>query len=112
VMLSGRVHHFFTRVSSSNPQSCKFSYFIFDSSASRACLSESVNVDKKGLNAIPNGLKSENPYCNNLHHLLISVPQGGLTANTNVDPRMVNQPPCMSMSVCAVADRLMSCHYR
>jgi hypothetical protein len=47
VMLSGRVHHFFTRVSSSNPQSCGLSYFVFDSSASHACSSESGNVDEE-----------------------------------------------------------------
>ncbi len=35
--LSGRVHHFFTRVSTSNPQSCGLSYFVFDSLASCAC---------------------------------------------------------------------------
>jgi hypothetical protein len=52
VMLSGRVHHFFTRVSSFNPQSCGLSYFIFDSSASCACSSKSGNVDKKVLNDI------------------------------------------------------------
>jgi hypothetical protein len=84
VTLSGGVHHFFTRLSSSNPQSCGLSYFVFDSSASRACLSESGNVDEKELNDIANGLKSENPYCNNLHHLGISVWQGGLKANANV----------------------------
>jgi hypothetical protein len=102
VTLSGRVHHFFTRVSSSNPQSCGLSYFVFDSSASCSCLSESGNVDKKVLNVIANGLKSENPYCNDLHHLGISVQQGGLTVDANVVPRMVNQSPRMSMSVCAV----------
>ncbi len=73
MMLSGGVHHFFIRVSSSNMQSCGLSYFVSDSSASRACLSESGNVDKKVLNDIANGLKSENPYCNNLHHLGMSV---------------------------------------
>jgi hypothetical protein len=41
VMLSGRVHHFSTRVSSSNLQSCGLLYFVFVSSASRACLSSS-----------------------------------------------------------------------
>ncbi len=54
------------------------------------------------MNDIANGLKSENPYCNDLHPLGISVQQGGLTANANVVPRMVNQPPHMSMSLCAV----------
>ena len=100
--LSGQVHHFFTRVSSSNPQSCGFSYFVFDSSVSRACSSKSGNVAKKVLNDIADGLKSENPYCNNLHHFGISVQQGGLTADASVVPSMVNQPPCMSMSLCAV----------
>ncbi len=32
----------------------------------------------------------------------ICVQQGGLTADANAVPRMVNQPPRMSMSVCAV----------
>ena len=32
VTLSERVHHFFIKVSSSNPQSCGLSYFIFDNS--------------------------------------------------------------------------------
>jgi hypothetical protein len=73
VTLSGQVHHFFTRVSSSYPQSCGLSYFVFDSSASCACLSKSGHVDKKVLNVIANGLKSENPYCNDLHHFRISV---------------------------------------
>jgi hypothetical protein len=41
VMLSGRVHHFFTRVSSSNRQSCGSSYSVFDSSALHAHSSES-----------------------------------------------------------------------
>jgi hypothetical protein len=50
VTLSGQVHHFFTRVSSSNPQSCGLSYFVFDSSASRECLSKSRNVNKELLN--------------------------------------------------------------
>ncbi len=76
--------------------------FIFDSSASRACSSKSGNFKKKILNDIANRLKSENPYCNDLHHLGISVQQGGLTADANVVHRMVNQPPDMSMSVCAV----------
>jgi hypothetical protein len=102
VMLRGRVHYFFTRVSSSNLQSCGLSYLVVDSSASRACLSKSGNVDEKVLNDIANGLKSENPYCNNLHHLGISVQQGGLTANANVVPIMVNQPPRLSLTVCAV----------
>ncbi len=66
LVLSGQVHHFFTRVSSSNPQSCGLSYFVFDSLASRAYLSESVNVDKELLNDLGNGLKNENPYCNDL----------------------------------------------
>ncbi len=74
----------------------------FWSSASRACSSESGNVDKKVLNDIANGLKKENPYCNDLHHLGISVRQGGLTADANVVHRIINQPPYMSMSVCAV----------
>ncbi len=73
-----------------------------DSSASHACLSKSENVDKKVLNDIANGMKSENPYCNKLHHIGISVRQGGLTANANVVPRMVNQPTHISLSVCAV----------
>jgi hypothetical protein len=51
---------------------------------------------------IANGLKSETLYCNNLHHLGIRVQQGGLTADANVFPRMVNLPPHMSLSVCAV----------
>jgi hypothetical protein len=101
VMLSGRVHHFFTRVSSSNPHSCGLSYFVFDSSASCTCPSESRNIVEKVLNDIANGLKSENPYCIDLHHLWISVGQGDLTANANVVSRMVNQPPHISMSVCA-----------
>ncbi len=75
---------------------------FFESSVSRACLSESGNVDEKVLNDIANELKSENPYCNSLHHLGISVRLCGLTADVNVIPRMVNQPPRMSMSVCAV----------
>jgi hypothetical protein len=73
VTLSGQVHHFFTRVSSSNQQSCGLSYFVFDSSASCACSSKSGNITKKVLNDVANRLKSENPYCNDLHHLGISV---------------------------------------
>jgi hypothetical protein len=65
-------------------------------------LSESGNVNKKVLNDIADGLKSEKIYCNILHHFGISVRQGGLTADANVVPRMVNQPPHMSMSVCTV----------
>jgi hypothetical protein len=91
-------------------QSCGLSYFVFDSSASCACSFESGNFDKKVLNDIANRLKSENPYCNNLHHLGISVRQGGLTADANVVSSMVNQPPRMSMSVCT--DRLVLWHYR
>jgi hypothetical protein len=102
VKLSRRDHHFFTRVSRSNPQSCGLSYFVFDSSASHACLSESGIVNKKVLNDIANELKSENPYCNNLHHPGISVRQGGLTADANKVPRMVNHAPRMWMTVCAV----------
>jgi hypothetical protein len=99
VMLSGQVHHFFTRVSSSNLQSCVLRYFVFDCSASCSCLSKSGNIEKV-LNDIANGLKSENPYCNNLHHRGISVRQGSLTVNVSVIPRMVNQPLHMSMSMC------------
>jgi hypothetical protein len=69
VTLSGQVHHFFTRVSSSNPQSCVLSYFVFDSSASRACSSEYGNVDEELLNDIGNELKNENPYCMDLQQL-------------------------------------------
>jgi hypothetical protein len=71
VTLSGRVHHFFTRVSSSNPQSCGLSSFVFDSLASCTCLSESGNVDKELLNDIGNGLKNENPYCKDLQQPLM-----------------------------------------
>ena len=71
--LSGQVHHFFTRVSSSNLQHCGLSYFVFDSLASRAWLSESGNVDKELLNDIGNGLKNENPYCKDLQQLGIRV---------------------------------------
>ncbi len=67
--LSGQVHHFFTKVSSSNPQSSGISYFVFDSSASRACSSKSGNVDKELLNDIGNELKNENPYCKDLQQL-------------------------------------------
>jgi hypothetical protein len=75
---------------------------VLESLASHACFSESGNVDEKVLNDIGYGLKNENPYCNDLHHLGISVQQGGLTADANVVPRMVHQPPRMAMSVCAV----------
>jgi hypothetical protein len=75
---------------------------VFDSSVSRACLSESGNVDKELLNDKGNGLKNENPYCKDLQQLGIRVQQGGLTADDNVVPRMVDQPPRMAMSVCAV----------
>jgi hypothetical protein len=81
--------------------------FVFDSLASRACLSESGNVDEELLNDIGNGLKNENPYCMDLQQLGIRVQQGGLTANANVVLRMVDQPPCMAMSVCAV----MNCRW-
>ncbi len=107
VTLNGRVHHFFTRVSSSNPQSCGLSYFVFGSLASRACLSKSGNVDKELLNYIGDGLKNENPYCKDLQQLGIRVRQGGLIADANVVPRMVDQPPRMAMSVCAV----MNCRW-
>ncbi len=73
VTLSGQVHHFFTRVSSSNPQSCGLSYFVFNSLASRACSSESGNVDEELLNDIGDGLKNENPYCKDLQQLEIRV---------------------------------------
>ncbi len=42
------------------------------------------------------------PTCLHLDLSVLSVQQGGLTANANVVPRMVNQAPRMSMSVCAV----------
>ncbi len=102
MMLSGRVHHIFTRVSSSNLQSCGLLHFVFDSLAPRTCLSESGNVDKELLNDIGNGLKNENPYCKDLQQLGIRVRQGGPTADANVVPRMVDQLPCMAMSVYAV----------
>jgi hypothetical protein len=79
-----------------------WSIIFFDSSASRACSSKSGNVDEELLNDISNGLKNENPYCIDLQQLGIPVQQGGLSANANVVPRMVDQPPCMAMSVCAV----------
>ncbi len=107
MMLRGQVHHFFTKVSSFNPQSFGLSHFVFDSSASRACLSKSRNANKEVLNDIGNGLKSENPYFKDLHHFGISVQQGGLTADANVVPRMVDQPPVMAMTVCAV----MNCRW-
>ncbi len=72
VMLSGRVHHFFTRVSSSNPQSCGLSFFFY-SLVSHACLSKSGNVDEELLNDIGNGLNNENPYCKDLQQLGICV---------------------------------------
>ncbi len=56
----------------------------------------------KLLNDIGNGLKNENLYCKDLQQLGICVWQGGLTADANVVPRMVDQPPCMARSVCAV----------
>ena len=96
--LSERVHHFFTGVSSSNRQSCGLLYFVFDNSASCACSSKSGNVDKELLNDIGNGLKNENPYCKDLQQLGIRVRQGGLTADANVVPRMVDQPQRMAMS--------------
>ncbi len=54
------------------------------------------------MNDIGNGLKNENPYCKDLQQLGIRVQRGGLTADANVVPRMVDQPPRMAMSVCAV----------
>jgi hypothetical protein len=75
--------------------------------ASRACSSKSGNVDKELLNDIGNGLKNESPYCKDLQHLGIRVRQGGLTADANVVPRMIDQPPCMAMNVCAV----MNCRW-
>ncbi len=65
-------------------------------------MSKSGNVDEELLNDIGNGLKNENPYCKDLQQLGIRVQQGGLTADANVFPRMVDQPPHMAMSVCAV----------
>jgi hypothetical protein len=62
-------------------------------------LSESGNVDKELLNDIGNGLKNKNPYCKDLQQLGIHFQQGGLTADANVVPRMVDQPPHMAMSV-------------
>ncbi len=70
--------------------------------ASRACSPESGNIDEELLNDIGNGLKNENPYCKDSQQLGIRVRQGGLTADANVVPRMVDQPPRMAMSVCAV----------
>ncbi len=72
-MLSGQVHHFYTRVSGSNPQSRVLSYFVLGSLVSRECLSESGNVDEELLNDIGNGLKNENPYCKDLQQLGIRV---------------------------------------
>ncbi len=59
------------------------------------------------MNDIGNGLKNENPYCKDLQQLEICVRQGGLTADANVVPRMVDQPPRMAMSVCDV----MNCRW-
>ncbi len=70
-------------------------------------MSKSGNVDKELLNDIGNGLKNENPYCKDLQQLGIRVHQGGLTADANMIPRMVDQPPHMEMSVCAV----MNCRW-
>ncbi len=86
----------------SQPAKLWFIIFVFDSLASHACLSKSGNVDKELLNDIGNALKNENPYCKNLQQPGIHVRQGGLTADANVVPRMVDQPPRMAMSVCAV----------
>jgi hypothetical protein len=52
-------------------------------------------------------IKNENPYWKDLQQLGIRVQQGGLTADANVAPRMIDQPPCMAMSVCAV----MNCRW-
>jgi hypothetical protein len=63
VMLDGQVYQFFTRVSNSNPRICLIIIFVFDSSASRACLSQSGNANKKLLNDIADRIKCENQYC-------------------------------------------------
>jgi hypothetical protein len=107
VTLSGRVHHFFLKVSSSNPQSCGLSYFIFDNSAARLCSSEAGNVNKNILNIIANGLKRENPYCKDLQNLGMRVREGILIPDANVFPRMADQPAWKSMTILSV----MNCRW-
>jgi hypothetical protein len=102
VILSGGVHHFFIKVSSSSPQSCGLSYFIFDNSA--ACLSslEAGIVNEEVLNIIANGLQRENRYCKELQNLGIRVREGSLIPDANVVPTMVDQPahkPLTKLSV-------------
>jgi hypothetical protein len=61
-----------------------------------------LEMYKKLLNDIADGLNHENPYCIDLCHLGLSVQQGGLTADANAIPWVIDQPAHMTMSVCAV----------
>jgi hypothetical protein len=102
VTLSGRVHRFFLKVSSSNPQSCGLSYFIFENSAARLWSSEAGNVNENVLNIIANGLKRENPYYKDLQNLGMRVHEGILIPDDNVFPRMADQPAQKSITILSV----------
>jgi hypothetical protein len=57
-------------------------------------------VNKKVLNIIANGLKHENPYCEDLQNLGICVREGSLSPDDNGVPiRMVDQPARKSMTI-------------
>jgi hypothetical protein len=72
VTLNGRVHHFFPNADSSDP-SCGLSYFIYDSIAAQAGSTFEQNVDAEILSILREGLKANNPYCQNLQQIGIAA---------------------------------------
>ena len=99
VFLNGRVHHYL-RAATSTDLSMGITYFIFDQIASLAISANARNVNAEILEQIGSGLRTLNPYCQELRML-------GAEARARADgnaviPRMPNQKD--HWTVCAVVN--------
>ena len=83
--MSGRVHHYM-KIASSTAQNCGISYFISDDIAPPAGSADAQDVNPQILLDICEGIREENPYCNELHFLGAAAQER--TEGIAVIPRM------------------------
>ena len=109
VTLNGRVHHFFPNADSSDP-SCGLSYFIYDSIAAQAGSTFEQIVDARILSILREGLKANNPYCQNLQQIGIAARAWQIDSNRiiNVIPTMPHQE--RHLDVCSVINTRQNDH--
>ena len=99
VFMNGRVHHYM-RIASSTAQNCGISYFIFDDIASLAGSADAQDINPQILLDICEGLREENPYCNELRFLGAAAQERA--EGIAVIPRMPDQLSHPHFDVCSV----------